>query len=227
MFVSRFAAASPGGIGPEDGGRADGACGARRGGYRARVASVLLQLRDGAEAPEGLVPAVAVAGLPGHPEEIARHLGVGLEQFGATRGGAIQADLDVPAGFWRVWPDRGIGLWVGRVPGQPPPLGRLCPSVEIDLAATLLRLGERAIWLYEGQLFHEERGWTRPLALRPLFEELTQGGAEYIAIAGSWSDPAGRAYRAVLTRSGELQATRPTQAVRWLAIACDLPDDPV
>jgi hypothetical protein len=190
------------------------------------VASVLLQLRDVADAPEELVAAVAVAGLPAEPSAIAAHLGIEPEQLGATRGGALQVDLDVPAGFWRVWPARGIGLWISRLPGQLPPLGRLRPNLEIDLARTLLRLGERGIWLYEGRVYDREHGWSRPLALRPLYAALTDRSTDPIAVAGAWSDPAGRAYRAVLTRAGELQARYPTQAVRWLAIACDLPDDP-
>jgi hypothetical protein len=199
---------------------------ARRRNYLAPVASVLLQLRDVAETPEEFVAAVAVAGLPAEPSAIAAHLGIELGQLGATRGGAFQADLDVPAGFWRVWPARGIGLWISRMPGQRPPLGRVRPNVEIDLARTLLRLGERGIWLYEGRVYDREHGWSRPLALRPLYRALADGTDETLAVAGAWSDPAGRAYRAVLTRAGELQARYPAQAVRWLAIACDLPDDP-
>jgi hypothetical protein len=189
------------------------------------VASVLLQLPDVAE-PEELVAAVAVAGLPDEPAAIASYLGVETSQLGQTRGGALQADLDVPAGFWRVWPARGIGLWIGRAPGQRPPLGALRPNLDIDLARTLLRLGDRGIWLYEGRLYERERGWSRPLQLRPLYEALVDDANDTLAVAGAWSDPGGRAYRAVLTRAGELQARYPTQAVRWLAIACDLPDDP-
>lgn len=199
---------------------------ARRRDYLAPVASVLLQLRDVAEAPQELVAAIAVAGLPEESSAIASYLGIDEAELAATRGGALQADLDVPAGFWRVWPARGIGLWISRKPGQRPPLGRLRPNVDIDLARTLLRLGERGIWLYEGRLYDREHGWSRPLALLPLYRALTDGSTDTLAVAGAWSDPAGRAYRAVLTRTGELQARYPTQAVRWLAIACDLPDDP-
>lgn len=190
------------------------------------MSSVLLKVSDVADVGWAeLLPAVAVAGLPRDTAAIARALGLNAEQFGPTRGGAIQADLDVPAGFWRVWPTRGIGLWISRAPQRRPPLGRMAHTAELDLVQTVLRLGDHGIWIYEGRLFDADAGWTRPLPLKDLFHTLVRDQQRMLAVAGSWGDSAGRSHEAVLTRAGEMQAVSPTQAVRWLTIACGLPYD--
>jgi hypothetical protein len=190
------------------------------------VGSVLLRVGDVADAGRAeLLPAVAVAGLPRRDAAIAGALGLDVAQFGPTRGGAIQADLDVPHGFWRVWPARGIGLWISRVPHQRPPLARIAHPANLDLVQTLLRLGDRGIWIYEGRLFDDNSGWGRPQQLKELFDVLARDQQRILAIAGSWGDSAGRSHDAVLTCAGEMRAVNPTQAVGWLSIACGLPDE--
>lgn len=173
------------------------------------------------ERPFDGIRACAVGGLPADAVLIAEMLGLLPTQFGATRGGAIQADIDVPSGFWRVWPDRGIGLWIGRDRGQPPPLKRWQPAVELDLLRTILRLGEHEVWLYEGQL-HDESGWTSPLPLRTIYETLRLQPDNFDALTGEFGDSSGRSQTAFISRFGCVEAISPTQAVRWLSIAYGL-----
>lgn len=175
------------------------------------------------ERPADTICACAIGGLPVEIGDIADALGLLPEQFGATRGGAIQADIDLPSGFWRVWPDSGIGLWVGRDPGQAPPLQRWHPAVELDLLETVLRLGEHDAWLYEGKL-HADDGWTEPMSLKSIYALLHVHGELFDAMTGVFDD-AGRAQHATITRSGCVEMSSPAQAVRWLSIAYGLNSD--
>jgi hypothetical protein len=176
------------------------------------------------ERPFTGVRAFAVAGLHGEPGQIAEALGLDPAQFAPTRHGAIQADLDVPAGFWRVWPDEGIGLWIGREPGTEPPLRQWRPRVRLDLLKVVMRLGERGIWLYEGQL-HGDDGWTPRQPLKMIYEQLQRHPDAFDALSGEFGDSSGRSQQAVISRFGSLETLSPTQAVRWLSIAYDLTRD--
>ena len=170
------------------------------------------------------IRACAVAGLPSDLAGIADALGLLPAQFGATRASAIQADIDLPAGFWRVWPKKGIGLWVGREPGPGAPLQRWQPGVELDLLEMILRLGEHGVWLYEGRL-HAEDGWTVPLPLKAIYERLRLRPEAFDALSGEFGDSSGRSQQAVISRAGCVEAVSPTQAVRWLSIAYGLTSD--
>jgi hypothetical protein len=171
------------------------------------------------------VRACAVAGLPADPAEIARALGLAPGQFGATRGGAIQADIDLPSGFWRVWPDTGIGVWIGRDPDQSPPLRNWEPSAPLELLHTVLRLGEEYdTWLYEGQL-HDASGWSAPMTLKAIYDLLRLEPDRFDALSGEFGDSSGRSQTAAIFRSGCVEAISPTQAVRWLSIAYGLNGD--
>jgi hypothetical protein len=82
-------------------------------------------------APTFAIPAVAVAGLPREAVDVANVLGLLPSQLAPTRDEALEAELDVPPGRWRVWPTRGVGLWVGR-DTSPPPLARLRALYRLD-----------------------------------------------------------------------------------------------
>jgi hypothetical protein len=170
------------------------------------------------------VRACAVGGLPRDPSAIADALGLLPDQFGATRHGAIQADIDLPAGFWRVWPGRGVGLWVGRDPLQMPPLQHWQPTAEIDLLDLILTLGSHGVWLYEAQL-RSEGEWGDHVPLKRVYEELQRGPQRYDAVRGAFGEPTGRSLNATILRSGCVEAVSPTQAVRWLSLAYDLTSD--
>jgi len=176
------------------------------------------------ERPLQGVCACAVAGLPRELGAIAASLGLLPEQFGPTRGGAFQADLDLPAGFWRVWPERELGLWIGRDPDQRPPLARWKPGGELSLLEIILRLGEHGIWLFEGQLSDGE-GWSAPLPLKTIYEQLRSHPERFERLSGEFGDRSGRSQHATFSRFGCVEAVSPTQAVRWLSIAYGLSSD--
>lgn len=167
------------------------------------------------------IPAVAVAGLPRAVEALADVLGLLPTQLAPTRDEALEAELDVPPGRWRVWPARGVGLWVGR-DTSPPPLARVRALYPLDLAETVRRLGEHGIWLYEGRVF-EGGGWSAPLPLKPVYQLLL--GGEATAVCGAFGDRAGRGHEAMISRSGQLRMNHPEHALGWLEIACGLTDD--
>jgi hypothetical protein len=172
-------------------------------------------------APTVAIPAVAVAGLPRAAVDVANVLGLLPSQLAPTRDEALEAELDVPPGRWRVWPTRGVGLWVGR-DTSPPPLARVRALYRLDLAETVRRLGEHGIWLYEGRVFDRGR-WSEPLPLKPVYQLLL--GGEATAVCGAFGDRAGRAHEAMIFRSGQLRMSHPEQALGWLEIACGLTDD--
>jgi hypothetical protein len=180
------------------------------------VSSLPSTLGDLGHVREGLVSARAVRALPSDTVSVARALGLLPAQFGATRDGAIQADLDVPDGFWRIWPESGFGVWVGRAPNQPPPSIPSISMAGVDLAQAILRLGESGIWLFEGRILRHGSGWTNPLALSDAYGLLMRSASDMLAIDGWFGDSSGRSHHGVLSRDGELQAVSPTQAVRWL-----------
>lgn len=165
--------------------------------------------------------AITINGLPPDLDEIAAALGLLRGQFGATRDGAFQADLDVPAGFWRVWPAKKIALWIGRDPDQQPPLVHWQPQAELNLLDTVLRLGEHGIWLYEGRL----RGngvWSPSLPLKAVYEQLKLHPELFDQLSGEFGDSSGRSQQALISRLGCIEALSPAQAVRWLSIAYGL-----
>jgi len=176
------------------------------------------------ERPLDTIRACAIGGLPSEPALIAAALGLHPAQFGQTRRGAMQADIDLPRGFWRVWPEHGIGLWIGRDPGQAPPLLWWRPAAELDLLQTILRLGEHNVWLYEGQL-RDESGWTEPLSLKAIYDELRRQPDTFEALLGEFGNSSGRSQSAFISRTGCVEMSSPTQAVRWLSIAYDLTSD--
>jgi hypothetical protein len=171
--------------------------------------------------PTAASPAVAVAGLPQALEAVAEVLGLLPSQLAPTRDEALEAELDVPPGRWRVWPARGVGLWIGH-DTSPPPLGRVRSLYRLDLAETVRRLGEHGIWLYEGRVLDAD-GWSAPLPLKPLYQLLV--GGEVTAVCGAFGDRVGRAHEALISCSGQLRMSHPEQALGWLEIACGFKDD--
>jgi hypothetical protein len=158
------------------------------------------------------VTAVAVAGLPASVAELATSLGLLPEQFGATRDDALEAELDVPSGRWRVWPDRGVGLWVSG-DATPPPLTRVTAELTLDLRGAVSRLGGHGIWLYEGRILRGGE-WSGPLPLKSAYPLL----ADADAVCGSFAER-GRSEEALLERSGRVRMRHPARALRWLEIS--------
>ena len=72
------------------------------------MSPVLVRDERSTHADARLVPAGVPCGLPKDLAAAASDLGVTPSQFQHMRGGALQAELDLPSGFWRVWPELGL-----------------------------------------------------------------------------------------------------------------------
>jgi hypothetical protein len=168
------------------------------------------------------MPALLVGGLPAEPVDAAAALGVPFDVFGAVRGGALQADFDLPRGTsWRLLGrGSGLALWVGRdANSERPPSRRRARSIELDLTKALLALAEIELaWLSEGSVLDAAGTWgpaaTGETVLRMLAAERSAQ-----AVAGTWGDARGRAVQAEIYRDGRIWAETHTQAERWLLAA--------
>ena len=169
-----------------------------------------------------LMPALLVGGLPDDPVDAATALGVPFSAFGAVRGGALQADFDLPRGAsWRLLGyGSGLALWIGRdARGERPPSKEGILPVELDLAKALIALAEIELsWLSEGSVLDATGKWTPAATGEAILRTVTADhGAQ--AVAGTWGDARGRAVQAEMYRDGRIWAETHTQAERWLLAA--------
>jgi hypothetical protein len=165
------------------------------------------------------VPAGVLCGLPTDLGALTQELGVASSQFQHMRHGALQAELDVPAGIWRIWPELGLALWVGRNPKATMPFISAPRRAAIDLHQALLRLHSSGLWLQEGRVVLDDGSLTGPLPLETIVAALREQKERIAGIAGFWGDENGRALEAEIHRTGELRACHPAQALRWLLTA--------
>jgi hypothetical protein len=174
----------------------------------------------------GLMPAVLFANVPTEPQAAVAALGLDPEQVGHVRGGALQADLDLPDGSWRLWPERGIAAWLGRhAEATPPPTASDLQRGDVDLLAGLDRLLDRGLWCSELRLLDDDSGWSVALPLRTALEALIEDGARIRGLSGVFSDGHGGASRVELFTDGEAWASTPLEAERWLLIASGIVDE--
>jgi hypothetical protein len=136
------------------------------------------------------------------------------------RRGVLQAELDVPAGFWRLWPSRRIAIWVGCTADAVMPFVSRPFRRELDLERALLRLHRSGLWLQEANLIRDH---SEPERLETIIAAV-RGDSRIEGVAGFWGDESGRVYEGVLHRSGDAWLEHPTQAVRWLITAYGLDD---
>lgn len=165
----------------------------------------------------GLVPAVVVGGLPVDVEDASTAIGLQPHQLVAHGDGSYQADLDIPAGIWRYWPEDGTAVWMGsREPAVPPlPIGST--PERINLVEAVTRLHEAGHWVSELSLFGEE-GWGPPLRFRDALVILTDPSFTLLGIAGYWSDNDGSA-RVEIYEAGQVWADDPLRAERFVLVA--------
>lgn len=174
-----------------------------------------------------LMPAFLVAGLPLEPAAAAAELGLSFAAFGPARGGAWQADFDLPRGTsWRLLPEHGAALWLARdATTALPPSAASWRPLELDMLAAVIRVAAiEGVWLTEARVMRNGEGWTAPLggsaALR-----LMGKARDLTAVSGTWSDHRGRAVAGELHRDGRMWAETHVQAERWLLAVAGLEPD--
>jgi hypothetical protein len=170
-----------------------------------------------------LLPAFLVHGLPADLEAAAAALGLTLAVFGPMRGGAWQADFDLPRGTsWRLLPDKRAALWMARdAAAATPPVPGSWSGVDIDLVQALWRLARAGLWLTEASLLIGSDAWTARAPGGEILRRLADESAPR-AVAGVWSDPHGRAVQAELHHDGRIWAENHIRAERLLLVAAGL-----
>lgn len=162
--------------------------------------------------------------VPGTLDEAAAAVRLSPESFVPMPGGAWQADLAVPRGFWRLWPERGVAAWFGTRQDRPldRPPAQLDPA-RLDLLNAVQRLRQHGHWPVEVSLLGTD-GWT---AAQPAYEALValaDGQEGWRAVAGTWSDGVGGAVYVELDRDGHAWAHERHDAERFLLLAAGLED---
>lgn len=171
-----------------------------------------------------LVPAGVLLGVPGDLTATAEMLGVGVVQLEPMRGGALQAELDVPSGIWRVWPDHALAMWIGRTPEATMPHVAHHHRAALDLLTAILRLHRTGTWLQEASLCLSTGERTEVAPLEAIVASLRTHGDHVSGVAGFWGDASGQVIEAEIFRAGEIRTDNPTTTVRWLEIAFGLND---
>jgi hypothetical protein len=169
---------------------------------------------------DDLVPAFLVVGLPPEARGAANALGVQPAAFRPVRGGALQADFEVPAASsWRLWPDRGVAVWFGRDRGTAvPPVRWGWRAPDMGLHDCLRRLAAHGIWLQEGRLLRADATWTPTAPAAAVLASL-EG---VCAVSGTFSDAEARAVRGVVFDDGRLWTETYADAEQWLLAMADL-----
>lgn len=171
-----------------------------------------------------LIPAFLVADLPLEPVDAAAELGVSFAAFGPARGGAWQADLDLPRGSsWRLLPDHRAALWLARDAATAvPPIARSWRPLKLDMFTAMHRLAAiEGVWLTEARILREGMSWTAPLVGSAALRLVGQTG-DVVAVSGTWSDQRSRAVAGELHHDGRMWAESHVQAERWLLVAAGI-----
>jgi hypothetical protein len=170
-----------------------------------------------------LVTSVLVRGLPGDDRQIAIELGVGEEQLYHVNGGVVEAQLHLPAGMWRIWPDLGAGVWIGATPtsGIPHmPVG--ASRRKFKLRDFVLRLAGAGLFLQDVQLCCEG-AWSEKLPSRRWLAQLDDSAVE--AIAGIVSDGADHGFEIEFGCDGLLRAETQVHADACSTLVLGLDED--
>lgn len=170
------------------------------------------------------MPAVLFTDLPETPEAAADVLGLSPEQLTDVRDGALQADLDVPSGAWRVWPQKRVAAWLGRSTSSPHTSAAL-ERAQLDLVDALDRLYERGYWCAELQLLRDEDGWSGSLPLKAALSKMIDGEQAVRGFSGVFGDGRGGSARVELLCDGQAWASSSIDAERWLLVASGLSDE--
>jgi hypothetical protein len=166
---------------------------------------------------EGLFPATLVAGLGATLDEARRSLRLGAEQAHPVPGHAVTAELAVPRGTWRIWPDRGLAAWLGRRRGELPRVADTTSTVGLDLPDAVRHLHARGLWCVEIRL-HDADGWSRPMAAHEGLSDLMRRVDDIQGISGVFSGGETGPARVEIYRDGRVLAGDPKDAERWLLV---------
>jgi hypothetical protein len=132
--------------------------------------------------------------------------------------GTWVAEIDVPTGSWRYWPSDGVAIWVGARKDAIP---RVEAVASLDLFDAVAALASAGLALRELS-FRFADGWTANIRAHRALDLLADSG-DFEGISGVWADPAGRAVRATVYKTGVVtaedrdQAWRIAEALRELA----------
>lgn len=168
-----------------------------------------------AELTAGLVPTLLAVGLPTDPADAARVLGVQPAAFVPMPDGGLQADFELPSkARWRLWPDDGRAMWIGTsTSNAQPPAAPTWTTPHATVDGILRALAGLDIWPQEGRLAGPS-GWSDVVPASLLDPAQL---VDATAFGGVFSDPDGRAVRAVMFTDGRLWAEDFAHAERWAA----------
>lgn len=164
--------------------------------------------------PIGEFSGLVLTGLP-EDHDAALALLADPRQFEPMRDGTMQADLEVPAGTWRVWMDRRIALWIGA-------RRYASPAIDIrqhlDLFELAAEVSDAGLMLRDMAL-RTRTGWGPTLRAHRALRGLANcAHGEVDAIRGVWGISSDRAIRVEIHDSGRMFA-RDEATLRTIAQA--------
>jgi hypothetical protein len=166
----------------------------------------------------GLISARLVLDAGDDVPDIAERLGINAAQLAWGGDGALHAELDVPAGSWRVYPPFRVALWISLRPGDDPPPAP--PGRRLRLGRTVRRLRRRGARSRDLQVCDGEV-WSVPLRASEALAVLKT--SDPFGICAIWSCHDRQPARIEIYDDGTLWASTPADAHWWAmeAAACE------
>lgn len=166
---------------------------------------------DSGHTRPGLLPALVLVGLP--PDRCAAMNALAsVDQFEQMTDGALQADLEVPPGTWRLWADRHVALWVGTRADAVP---MVRSNAKLDLFEAALALSDSGLMLRDLRV-QTAAGWGKLMRAHEALRHLAEH-PDVTGVRGVWATASARGVRAVraeIHSSGSMFAE--TAAMAWL-----------
>jgi hypothetical protein len=172
---------------------------------------------------DGLFPAILIGGVGHSAERARRALGLGEEQLHPAQDNSLQADIELPRGTWRIWPERAVAAWLGRDAATVPRTLADVAPVPIDLVCALRRLHCHGLWCVEARLLTHQ-GWSRPSDSHTSLEDLVRRPDQILALSGVFAGGDTGPARVEISRDGRVWASDPLDAERWLLVAHGMRD---
>jgi hypothetical protein len=147
--------------------------------------------------------------------EIAARLRLDTGQLGWGGDGALHAQLDCPAGSWRVYPSVATALWISDRPGVDPPPAR--PGAPLSFQAIVPRLRRRGVRFRDLQVRDAGR-WTAPVGAVEALALLR--ASDPSGISGVWSSADRHPVRIEAFADGTLWAPTAADVAWWAQEAC-------
>jgi hypothetical protein len=162
----------------------------------------------------GLISVRLVLGTGEEVDQIALDLGLDTRQLSWGGDSALHAELDCPAGTWRVYPKRRMCLWISARPGYAPPSA--CTGERLKLASMVMALRARGI-RFRDVCFYADDEWSAPLG--PIAAVARVTSSEPSGISAVWSSIDRHPARIEIFADGALWAPSPSDAAWWVAEA--------